>query len=435
MLATEFINKKKHGESLSCEELDFFIKSYVKGEMPDYQVAALLMAIWFTGMDSRETADLTIAMAKSGDMADLSAIPGIKVDKHSTGGVSDGTTLIVAPLVAACGGKVAKMSGRGLGHTGGTADKLEAIPGYSVSIDKDKFIKNVSEIGLSVISQTGNMVPADKKLYALRDVTETIDSIPLIASSIMSKKIASGCDAIVLDVKTGSGAFMKTVKDSISLAKAMVNIGKLSGRKTIAIVTDMNQPLGFSVGNALEVREAVEVLKGLYESDLKTVSRTLAAHMLIASDICSEEIEALEKIDNAFMSGKALSKLASMIEAQGGNPEIIDNLSLLPAAAEIVSVKADKTGYIENIETEKIGYAAMLLGAGRRNKDDAIDPAVGIRLKKRRGDYVKKGEEIALFHVNSQLQLEEAVSIFISAYTIGENEPDELPLVYMIINE
>lgn len=434
MLATEFINKKKHGESLSREEINSFIKSYVNGEMPDYQVSALLMAIWFTGMDSRETADLTMAMAKSGDMVDLSEIPGIKVDKHSTGGVSDGTTLIVAPLVAASGGKVAKMSGRGLGHTGGTADKLEAIPGYSVAIEKDKFIKNVSEIGLSVVSQTGNMVPADKKLYALRDVTGTIDSIPLIASSIMSKKIASGCDAIVLDVKTGSGAFMKTVKDSICLAEAMVNIGKLSGRKTIAIVTDMNQPLGFSVGNALEVREAIEVLKGLYESDLKTISQTLAAHMLIASDICSEESEAFEKINNAFVSGKALSKLASMIEAQGGNPDVINNLSLLPTAAEIISVKADKTGYIENIETEKIGYAAMLLGAGRRNKDDVIDPAVGIWLKKRRGDYITKGEEIALFHVNSTKQFEEAVSVFTSAYTIGGNEPDELPLVYMVIN-
>jgi len=289
MLITEIIEKKKQGISLAREEIDFFINGYVDGTIPDYQISALLMAIWFSGMDRQETADLTMSMAESGDLVDLSAIKGIKVDKHSTGGVSDGTTLIVAPLVASCGGKVAKMSGRGLGHTGGTLDKLESIPGFSVMQTMERFIEIVSETGLSVIGQTDNLVPADKKIYALRDVTGTIDNVSLIASSIMSKKIASGSDAIVLDIKTGNGAFMHRISDSIRLAEAMVDIGKLAGRKTIAVVTDMNQPLGFSVGNALEVKEAVEILQGQYDSDLKVVAFTLASRMLIASGICDTE--------------------------------------------------------------------------------------------------------------------------------------------------
>ena len=435
MLVTELIDRKKHGEQLSSEEINFFIKGYVEGTIPDYQATALLMAIWFKGMDYRETADLTLAMAHSGDIVDLSGISGIKVDKHSTGGVSDGTTLIVAPLVAACGGKVAKMSGRGLGHTGGTLDKLESIPGFSVNIGMKKFTEIVSEVGLSVIGQDKELVPADKKLYELRDVTGTVDNISLIASSVMSKKIASGSNAIVLDVKTGNGAFMKKIGDSVRLAEVMVEIGKRAGRKTVGIVTDMNQPLGFSVGNALEVREAIEVLQGKHESSLKKVVFTLAARMLMVSDICTTEIEALEKLEDALVSGKALFKLAKMIEMQNGNPDVVSDISLLPQAAKKIAVKADKKGYITEIETKNVGIAAMMLGAGREKKDDKIDPAVGIWLSKRHGDYVKAGEELALFYVNDEKNLEDATSVFKSAYKIEDKEPDILPLIYAVIEE
>ena len=435
MLITDLINKKKHSESLSKEEISFFVNGYVDGSIPDYQASALLMAIWFSGMDKQETADLTLAMAESGDQVDLSAIEGIKVDKHSTGGVSDGTTLVVAPLVAACGGKVAKMSGRGLGHTGGTLDKLESIPGFSVMQSMDKFIQTVSEIGLSVIGQTDNLVPADKKLYALRDVTGTIDNISLIASSIMSKKIASGSNAIVLDIKTGNGAFMKRISDSIRLAESMVDIGRLAGRRTIAVVTDMNQPLGFSVGNTLEVREAVEILQGQYDSDLKVVAFTLASRMLIASGICDTENETIEKLEDALSSGKALVKLAQMIEAQGGNPDLVNDLSLIPAASKVIPVRADKEGYIKEINTPEVGYSAMLLGAGRVKKEDEIDHSVGIWLKKRLCDYVGKGDIIAEFHVNDEKNFNAAVKRFLDAYVIGKEQPEELPLIYTILDE
>ena len=435
MLITDLINKKKHSESLSKEEISFFVNGYVDGSIPDYQASALLMAIWFSGMDKQETADLTLAMAESGDQVDLSAIEGIKVDKHSTGGVSDGTTLVVAPLVAACGGKVAKMSGRGLGHTGGTLDKLESIPGFSVMQSMDKFIQTVSEIGLSVIGQTDNLVPADKKLYALRDVTGTIDNISLIASSIMSKKIASGSNAIVLDIKTGNGAFMNRISDSIRLAESMVDIGRLAGRRTIAVVTDMNQPLGFSVGNTLEVREAVEILQGQYESDLKVVAFTLASRMLIASGICDTENETIEKLEDALSSGKALVKLAQMIEAQGGNPDLVNDLSLIPAASKVIPVRADKEGYIKEINTPEVGYSAMLLGAGRVKKEDEIDHSVGIWLKKRLCDYVGKGDIIAEFHVNDEKNFNAAVKRFLDAYVIGKEQPEELPLIYTILDE
>jgi pyrimidine-nucleoside phosphorylase len=435
MLITEIIEKKKQGISLSRDEIDFFINGYVEESIPDYQISALLMAIWFSGMDKQETADLTMSMAESGDLVDLSAIKGIKVDKHSTGGVSDGTTLIVAPLVASCGGKVAKMSGRGLGHTGGTLDKLESIPGFSVMQTMDKFIKIVSETGLSVIGQTDNLVPADKKLYALRDVTGTIDNVSLIASSIMSKKIASGSEAIVLDIKTGNGAFMHRISDSIRLAETMVDIGKLAGRKTVAVVTDMNQPLGFSVGNALEVKEAIEILQGQYESDLKVVAFTLASRMLIVSGICDTESSAIDMLEEALTSGKALFKLAQMIEAQGGNPEVVNDTSLLPAASKIIPVLADVAGYVEEILTPEVGYSAMLLGAGRVKKDDKIDHSVGIWLKKRLGDYVEKGDVIADFYVNDEKNLDEAVKRFKDAYKIGEEQPNELPLIYTILDE
>ncbi|MCL2294353.1 MAG: thymidine phosphorylase [Spirochaetes bacterium] len=435
MLVTELIDKKKQGEPLSAEEINFFIKGYVNGTIPDYQAAALLMAVWFKGMDYRETTDLTLAMAHSGDVADLSGIPGIKADKHSTGGVSDGTTFIVAPLVAACGGKVAKMSGRGLGHTGGTLDKLESIPGFSVNIGIKKFAEIVSEAGLSVIGQDKELVPADKKLYALRDVTGTVDNISLIASSVMSKKIACGSDAIVLDVKTGNGAFMKKAGDSVKLAKVMVEIGKLAKRRTVAIVTDMNQPLGVSVGNALEVREAIEVLQGKHGGNLKEAAFTLAARMLMVSDICDAESDAFGKLEEALKSGKALSKLAKMIEMQGGNPDVVSDISLLPQAAKKIAVKSDKSGYITEIETKNVGIAALMLGAGREKKEDEIDPAVGIWLGKKHGDYVKRGEELALFYVNNEKNLEDAISVFKSAYKIEDKEPDELPLIYTVISE
>jgi len=435
MLVTDLIERKKQGESLSCEEINFFIKGYVDGTIPDYQASALLMAIWCKGMNSRETTDLTLSMAHSGDVIDLSEIPGIKVDKHSTGGVSDGTTLIVAPLVAACGGKVAKMSGRGLGHTGGTLDKLESIPGFSVNIGMKRFIEIVSETGLSLIGQDKELVPADKKLYALRDVTGTVDNISLIASSVMSKKIASGSNAIVLDIKTGNGAFMKKIRDSVRLAEGMVEIGKLAGRKTIGIVTDMNQPLGFSVGNALEVREAIEVLQGKHESHLKKVAFTLASRMLMISDICATESEAFEKLEDAIVSGKALFKLAKMIEMQNGNPEVVADTLLLPQAAKKIGVKSDKKGYITGIETKNVGIAAMMLGAGREKKEDTIDPAVGIWLTKRHGDFVKAGEELAIFYVNETKNLDDSISVFKSAYKIGDKEPDELPLIYTVIEE
>ncbi len=435
MLITELIDKKKHGLSLSRKEIDFFVNGYVKGSIPDYQISALLMAIWFSGMDKRETADLTLSMAESGDQVDLSGIPGIKVDKHSTGGVSDGTTLIVAPLVASCGGRVAKMSGRGLGHTGGTLDKLESIPGFCVRQSMSRFTEIVSSIGLSVIGQSDNLVPADKKLYSLRDVTGTIDNTSLIASSIMSKKIASGSDAIVLDIKTGNGAFMSRISDSIRLAESMVDIGKLAGRKTVAVVTDMNQPLGFSVGNSLEVKEAVEILQGQYESDLKVVSFTLASRMLIASGLCDTENSAMEMLEESLSSGKALFKLAQMIEAQGGDPEVVNNTSLLPSSSKRIPVVSDKSGYIEEIMTPDIGISAMMLGAGRVKKEDVIDPSVGIWLRKRLGDFVEKGEELAVFHVNDEKNLNDAVKKFSEAYRIGDNQPNELPLIYTILDE
>lgn len=435
MLMTELIEKKKQGKTLSKEEIDFFVKGYVGGSIPDYQAAALLMAVWFRGMDERETTDLTLSMAHSGEIADLSAVPGIKVDKHSTGGVSDGTTLIAAPLAAACGAAVAKMSGRGLGHTGGTIDKLESIPGFSVEVGMERFAEIVSAAGLSVISQSSSLVPADRMLYSLRDVTATVDNISLIASSIMSKKIASGCDAIVLDVKTGNGAFMKNIADSVKLAHTMVEIGKLSGKKTVAIVTDMNQPLGASVGNALEVREAIEVLQGRHECSLKVIAFTLAARMVMLSGLASTESEAMEKVEDALVSGKALVKLARMIEMHGGNSAVVDDPSLLPEACETVSVKAESTGYITGIESRDVGVAAMMLGAGRARKEDRIDPAAGIWLKKRLGDYVRKGDELALFHVNDRSRLDEAVSVFRGAWKTGKDQPDELPLIYSIIEE
>ncbi len=433
MHITDIILKKRSGEPLDKEEIEYFINGYAKDEIPDYQISALLMAIWFRGMDKRETTDMTLAMMRSGDQIDLSAIPGIKVDKHSTGGVADTTTLVVAPLVAACGGRVAKMSGRGLGHTGGTLDKLESIPGVSIDQTMERFAEIVSDAGVAVIGQTGNLVPADKKLYALRDVTATIDNISLIAGSIMSKKLASGANAIVLDVKTGSGAFMKEPEDAKALGRAMVDIGTLAGRNTIALVTDMNQPLGNAVGNALEVQEAIEILQGKHEGDLKEVSFSLAANMLIVSEICADEAEARGKLQEALDSGEGLNRLRRMIEAQGGDPSVCGDPEKLPQAARKVTVESEASGYLQAVSTADVGLASMLLGAGREKKTDVIDPAVGLWMKKRLGDRVEAGDPLAVFYVNDEKNLKEAVARFRKALTIGGEKREKTPLIYQKI--
>jgi pyrimidine-nucleoside phosphorylase len=431
MRMVEIIRKKRDGGTLSGDEIRAFVKEYTAGGIPDYQASAFLMAVWFRGMDERETADLTLAMAQSGEMVDLSAIPGVKVDKHSTGGVADTTTLIVAPAVAACGGKVAKMSGRGLGHTGGTLDKLESIPGLSVQHSMGRFVEIVSEHGLAVIGQTADLAPADRKLYALRDVTSTVDCIPLIASSIMSKKLAAGSDAIVLDVKTGSGAFMKGREDAETLASLMVRIGEAAGRKTVALVTDMNQPLGRAVGNALEVEEAVGILRGeLPGGDLLEVSVALASEMLLLAGIAANRNEAEMKVREAIRSGAALGKLEAMIRAQGGDPETVRNPTILPRAAEVVPVEAEADGFVGEIQTEEIGMACLALGAGRTRKDDPIDPAVGIWIEKRLGDPVRRGEPLARIYVNRPGTLEEAVRRFRGAVRITGTKPAPVKLVY-----
>ena len=426
----EIIKKKRNGGELSSDEIRYFIQGYSSERIADYQASAFLMALWFSGMNDRETSDFTLAMAESGDMIDLSDIPGIKVDKHSTGGVADTTTLIVAPIVAACGGKVAKMSGRGLGHTGGTLDKLESIPGFSVQQDMRRFIEIVSRYGLSVIGQTKDLVPADKKLYALRDVTATIDSIPLIASSIMSKKLAAGSDAIVLDVKTGSGAFMKESGDAVKLAELMVRIGNSANRKTVAIVSDMSQPLGVAIGNALEVKEAIEVLRGERAGDLFTVSRTLAAKMLVLSKLFRNDTEAFRMIDEVVANGKALDRLAAMIEAQGGNSSVIKNTDLLPAARAVIPVRASKSGFIGSIDAEEIGMACLLLGAGRTDKDESIDPAVGIWMEKRLGESVVENEVLGWFHVNDSTRMDEALERYINAIRITIDRQPVPELIY-----
>ncbi len=430
MRIVDIIEKKRNGGELSKEEIEFFIHGYVNEDIPDYQISPLLMAIWFNGMNDRETTDLTLAMVASGDTVDLSSIPGTKVDKHSTGGVADTTTLIVGPLVAAAGGRMAKMSGRGLGHTGGTLDKLESIPGFKVSQSMERFAEIVKDCGFSIIGQTGNLVPADKKLYALRDVTATVDNVSLIAGSVMSKKIASGSDKIVLDVKTGSGAFMQDTEGSIALAKTMVNIGNLAGRETHAIVSDMNQPLGNAVGNALEVQEAIEILQGSHDGDLKEVSFTLAAKMLVLGGAASTEDEARTKLQKAIESGEALRRFARMIELQGGDLEITEDVERLPRAESLVPLKAEETGYLASFNTVDLGISAMILGAGRMKKEDNIDPAVGYWMKKRLGDHVEKGETIAEFHVNAKDNLDEAMSRFKSGMRISKEKPEAPPLIY-----
>ncbi len=434
MHITDIILKKRNGGELSKEEIDFFIEGYVGGSIPDYQISALLMAIWYRGMNARETTDLTLSMVASGDTIDLSGISGIKVDKHSTGGVADTTTLVAAPLVAACGGKVAKMSGRGLGHTGGTLDKLESIPGLSIEQSMENFQDIVNSIGVSVIGQTANLVPADKKLYALRDVTATVDNMSLIAASIMSKKLASGSDAIVLDVKTGSGAFMVKLEDSKALGRAMVDIGNMAGRKTVALVTDMNQPLGDAVGNALEVQEAIEILSGQHKNgDLRKVSMALASRMLVVSNLAENIEQAEGMLETVLASGKALECLASMIEAQGGDASVTKDIKRLPQASKTIEVKSASSGWITSMENAEIGLSAMLLGAGRQTKEDVIDPAVGLWMRKRIGDEVKTGDVLAVFHVNDEKNLKEAEARFLRAINIEDSKPETLSLVYDVI--
>ncbi len=434
MRIIDLIIKKKRGEVLSREEINFFIDGYVSGDIPDYQISSLLMAIYFQGMNKQETTDLTMAMVDSGDKVDLSAIKGIKVDKHSTGGVADTATLIVGPLVAAAGGLVAKMSGRGLGHTGGTLDKLESIPGLNISQSMERFAEIVNTCGVSVIGQTGNLVPADKKLYALRDVTGTVDNVSLIAGSIMSKKLASGSDKIVLDVKMGSGAFMKDVHGAVELARMMVDIGTLAGKETIALVTDMNQPLGNAVGNALEAIEAIEILAGKHEGDLKVVSCLLASKMLVLGGIFPTEEKAMAKINQVIENGEALKRFGQMIEMQDGDSEVVNNTDLLPSAEKIIEIKAEADGFIQAMNTEDMGMVALLLGAGRTKKTDIVDPAVGYWLKKRIGDSVKKGDILADFYVNDEKNLDESIELFKKSIIIGNNPGKKINLIYDTIS-
>ena len=428
----DIILKKRANLPLSDKEIRFVIDGYVKGEIPDYQVSALLMTIVFNGMNARELGTLTLAMAQSGNMVDLSNIDGITVDKHSTGGVGDKTTLIIAPLVAACGGKVAKMSGRGLGHTGGTIDKMESIPNLKVSLEKDAFINQVNKIGLAVIGQSEGLAPADKKLYALRDVTGTVDSIPLIASSVMSKKLASGAQAILLDVKVGSGAFMKNIEDARELAKAMVDIGKENGRSVKAILTDMDRPLGHAIGNALEIREVIDTLKGHGPEDLTHECIIMAAHMLVLSHMCDYET-ALNRVQQALDSGGALERLRLMIEAQGGDSRVIDDESILTIGQFTYDVIAPQDGYIIHMNAEQCGIASVMLGAGRTVKDGPIDYSAGIVMHKKTGDAVSMGERIATLYASDESLFTNAAQTYLAAITIGNTAPKVVDTILDIV--
>lgn len=425
----DLIMKKRNGGALTDEEIHYLIQEYVNGQIPDYQMSAFLMAVYFQGMTEEETAAMTLEVAHSGEMVDLSAIEGIKVDKHSTGGVGDKTTLIVGPMVAACGVKVAKMSGRGLGHTGGTVDKLESIPGFKTTLSREEFFDVVNKTGISVIGQSGNLTPADKKLYALRDVTATVDSIPLIAVSIMGKKLAAGSDCITLDVKTGSGAFMKSVEDSIALAKEMVAIGENAGKRTVALITNMDIPLGNNIGNSLEVIEAVETLRGQGPEDLTEVCIQLAANMLYLAGkgnlgACRDMVQKV--LDN----GEALDRLIAMVEAQGGDSRVIRDTECFLKAPNRYEVKAEKTGYITHMDTESCGIASSMLGAGRETKDSDIDFSAGIILKKKVGDYVEKGQTLAVMYASDETLFQAAEKRYEEAVTIQEEKPQKQPLIY-----
>ena len=427
----DIIEKKRDNKELTKEEIDFFIKGYVDGSIPDYQASALLMAIFLNSMNDKELTYLTNAMAYSGDMVDLSKINGFTVDKHSTGGVGDKTSLVICPIVASLGCKIAKMSGRGLGHTGGTIDKLESIPGFKVELPENEFFNQVNNINISIISQSGNITPADKKLYALRDTTATVDSIPLIASSIMSKKIAAGDKCILLDVKTGSGAFMKTIKDSTTLATKMVNIGKALNRNIMAIITDMDEPLGNNIGNSLEVIEAIETLKGNGPKDFTDLCIELATNMLVLATSSSYK-ECKKQVIEVIKNGIALNKLRELITYQHGNSDVIDNYDLFAKAHNIIEVKSTKSGYITKMNTENIGKVSSMLGAGRIKKEDNIDYSAGIVVKAKINDYVKKNDVIALLYTNKN-NVNDATKLYQESITIGQLKTKPRKLIYKTI--
>lgn len=443
----DLIMKKRDGQRLTKEEITYLVEGYTKGAIPDYQMAAFLMAVYFRGMNHEETTMLTMAMADSGDRLDLSGIEGIKVDKHSTGGVGDKTSLIVGPILACLGVPVAKMSGRGLGHTGGTIDKLEGIPGFQTAISEEQFIRQVNEIKLSIVGQTANLAPADKKIYALRDVTATVDNVSLIAASIMSKKLAAGADAIVLDVKTGTGAFMKTVEDARVLAKTMVAIGTMAGRQTIAVISDMNEPLGNAVGNILEVKEAVECLRGCGEKRLLEVSKTLACYMLLAAKKAECLQQAEDLVEQAIHSGAAFDKMKEFVKAQGGNPDYLEHPEQFESAKytvvvsgkdlieNSVALKGKTQAYLAACNNQEVGMASMVLGGGRETKDSIIDLTVGIRLEKHLGDVILKEDCVAILYGNDEKRLGEAKKRLVSSYTLAENKPVKNPVIYEVITE
>lgn len=429
----DIIIKKRNGGELTPEEINFFVEGYTLGTIPDYQASALMMAIYFQKMTERETCELTMAMARSGDMLDLSAIRGIKVDKHSTGGVGDKTSLALAPMAAACGIPVAKMSGRGLGHTGGTIDKLESFPGFTTALTTEQFIKNVNSIGIAIMGQTADLAPADKKLYALRDVTATVDNMSLIASSIMSKKLAAGADAIVLDVKTGSGAFMKKEADARALAEEMVKIGTNAGRKTVAVISDMDQPLGYAVGNALEVKEAIDTLNGHGPADFLTLCLTLGSQMLLAGGKAEDLKSAERMLEQVIADGSALKKLAEFVEAQGGDSSVVYHPERLPQAAVQKEVLAPADGYVSRIVCDEVGICSLILGGGRETKESRIDLSVGLVLCRKVGDMVKAGEVLAVIHANDEGKAAEAEKRFLAACSITAEPPLKTPFIKGIV--
>lgn len=430
----DIIKKKRDGFSLSTEEINYFVENYTNGNIPDYQASALLMAIYFNRMDKRETLDLTKAMINSGDTFDLSSINGIKVDKHSTGGVGDSVTLILGPMVAACGVPFVKMSGRGLGHTGGTLDKLESIKGFKVALSNEEFVRNTNDINISICSQTGNITPADKKLYALRDVTATVENLSLIAGSIMSKKLAIESDAIILDVKVGSGAFMKNIDDAIALAEEMVTIGNSYGRKTIAVVTNMDEPLGKAVGNALEVREAIDTLKGNGPEDIFELCLVLGSKLLVLAQKAKNEVEGRTLLIDAVDSGRAYEKLIQLVEHQNGDISYIKNPELLPKAKYILEVKSTKEGYVKAINAEEVGKAALALGAGRENMESKLDLSVGILLNKKIDDRVEKDEVLAYIHANDLEKAKDVEKTLQEIFIIGDKNTETKKLIYREID-
>lgn len=433
MIPYEIIKKKRDGQELLKDEIEFMIMGYVRGEIPDYQMAAFLMAIFFRHLNERERAILTEIMARSGDMIDLSDIGGRIVDKHSSGGVGDKTTLVVAPMVASLGIPIAKMSGRALGHTGGTIDKLESIPGFKTSLTLDQFKENVKKFGIAIAGQTGKLAPADKKIYALRDATATVDEISLIAASIMSKKLAGGADAFVLDVKVGSGAFMKELSQAKELAQAMVGIGRAHGKETVALITNMHEPLGKYVGNSLEVIEAIEALKGIHDEKFMALCLEIASYMVELSGKMTRE-KAKDALRQNLESGKALEKFRDLVRAQGGDERVVDNpWEFLPVAEKKIDFKAKKSGYITNIDTEKVGIASIMLGAGRKKKEDIIDHSVGLKILKKLGDEVSSGDTIAVIYASENSDVESALKLLEEAYIIGDVRPEKPLMIYEVI--